>query len=167
MDAATLPATTAPEGTACRSCGGRTIGWGKDRAGNTRRRCKACGVTVALIPVRPLGSMRIDLDKAVLILSLLTEGTSIRSAERISGTHRDTIMRLLRKAGEKCETLLNRLVRNVEVNDVQCDELWNFVGMKEKTKLRLGNTDPETGDVYTFVGIERESKLVLAFHMGR
>jgi hypothetical protein len=50
--------------------------------------------------------------------SLLTEGTSIRSAERISGTHRDTICSLLRKAGAKCEALLNRLVRNVEVRSI-------------------------------------------------
>jgi IS1 family transposase/transposase-like protein len=167
MNAATPQPTIAPEGTACRSCGGRTIGWGKDRNGNTRRRCKACGVTVALVPARPLGAMRLDMDKAVLILSLLTEGTSIRSAERISGVHRDTIMRLLRLAGEKCETLLDRLVSNIEAKDVQADELWNFVGMKEKTKQRLGKTDPELGDAYTFVGIERESKLALAYHMGR
>src|SRR5436305_5325448 len=137
MNASPQP-TTAPEGTACRTCGGPVIRWGKDAHGNPRRFCKACRKSYSIVPPRPLGSMRIDLDKAVLILSLLTEGTSIRSAERISGTHRDTIMRLLRKAGEKCETLLNRLIRKVEVNDVQCDELWNFVGMKEKTKLRLG-----------------------------
>ncbi|MFY9819923.1 MAG: IS1 family transposase [Thermoanaerobaculia bacterium] len=167
MNASPTDPMTAPEGTACRSCGGRTIGWGKDRKGNARRRCKACGVTVALVPVRPLGTMRLDMDKAVLVLSLLTEGSSIRSSERISGVHRDTIMRLLRVAGAKCETLLDRLVRNVPVKDVQADELWNFVGMKEKTKQRLGKTDPELGDAYTFVGIERETKLALAFHMGR
>jgi lambda repressor-like predicted transcriptional regulator len=111
--------------------------------------------------------MRLDMDKAVLILSLLTEGASIRSAERISGTHRDTVMRLLRFAGAKCEALLNRLVRGVEVQDVQCDELWNFCGMKEKTKARLKKTDPELGDCFTFVGIERTSKLALGFHLGR
>jgi transposase-like protein len=134
MNAATLPTTTAPEGTACRSCGGRTIGWGKDRKGNARRRCKVCGVTVALVPVRPLGTMRLDMEKAVLCVSLLAEGSSIRSTERVSGVHRDTIMRLLRLAGAKCDTLLSKLVRNVPVQDVQADELWSFVGMKEKTK---------------------------------
>jgi transposase-like protein/IS1 family transposase len=152
---------------ACRSCGEPTIGWGKDKAGNPRRKCKACRSTFGLIQARPLGAMRIDLDRAVLILSLLTEGTSIRSAERISGTHRDTIMRLLRKAGEKCESLMDRLVRRVPVEDVQADELWCFVGMKERTKKIKKNTDPEMGDAYTFVGIERNSKLALAHHMGR
>jgi len=97
----------------------------------------------------------------------LTEGSSIRSTERISGVHRDTIMRLLRVAGAKCESLLNRLVRGVEVKDVQADELWCFVGMKEKTKKRNKIMDPEMGDAYTFVGLERDSKLALAFHLGR
>lgn len=162
----TIPAATS-EGTACRSCGGRTIGWGKDAHGNARRKCKACRATFGIIPPRPLGAMRIDMDRAVLILSLLTEGTSIRSAERISHTHRDTIMRLLRKAGAKCEALLNRLVRGVEVKDVQADELWCFVGMKEKTKARKGKTDPELGDAYTWIALERENKLALSWHMGR
>ncbi len=151
----------------CPACGGRTILWGKDREGRARRRCKSCGMTTADIPPRPLGSMRLSLDKATLCLSLLTEGSSIRSTERVSGVHRDTIMRLLRVAGEKCESLLNRLVRGVGVEDVQCDELWNFVGMKEKTKARKQITDPELGDAYTFVGIERNTKLALGFHLGR
>ena len=124
-------------------------------------------MTFAIIPPRPLGTMRLDLDRAVLCLSLLTEGSSIRSTERITGTHRDTIMRLLRVAGAKCEALLSRLVCDIKVEDVQCDELWNFVGMKEKTKKLKKNTDPEMGDVYTFTGIERNSKLLLGFHMGR
>jgi transposase-like protein len=162
MDA---PATTpAP---ACRTCGGRTIGWGKDRDGNPRRKCKTCKATFGIIPARPLGSMRLDLDKATLCLSLLTEGNSVRSTERVSGVHRDTICRLLRVAGEKCEALLNRLVRGVEVNDLQADELWCFVGMKEKTKKRLRLDSPELGDAYTFIGMDRESKLAVSWHLGR
>jgi IS1 family transposase/transposase-like protein len=156
-----------PNPTACRSCGGPTIGWGKDRDGNPRRKCKACRSTFGLIPARPLGAMRLDMDRAVLCLSLLTEGSSIRSTERITGTHRDTICSLLRIAGAKCEALLSRLVRNVPVADVQADELWCFVGMKERTKKIKKNGDPEMGDAYTFVGLERDSKLALAFHLGR
>jgi transposase-like protein/IS1 family transposase len=153
--------------TACRTCGSPTIGWGKDKHGNPRRKCKACRSTFGIIPARPLGAMRIDLDRAVLCLSMLTEGSSIRSTERITGTHRDTICRLLRVAGAKCEALLDRLVRRVPVEDVQADELWCFVGMKERTKKIKKNTDPEMGDAYTFVGIERNSKLALAHHVGR
>ena len=140
----------------------KTIGWGKDRHGNPRRKCKDCGATYGIIPERPLGSMRLPLDKATMVVSLLTEGSSIRSAERVTGVHRDTICRLLRKVGAKCEALLNRTVAQVPVKDVQADEIWSFVGMKEKTKVRKQVADPELGDAYTFVGMERHSKLVLA-----
>jgi IS1 family transposase/transposase-like protein len=159
--------TPTPNPTSCRSCGGPTIGWGKDKEGNPRRKCKACRSTFGIIPARPLGAMRLDLDKAVLCVSLLTEGSSIRSTERITGVHRDTICSLLVKVGEKCEALLNRLVRHIPVKDVQADELWCFVGMKERTKKITKNGDPEMGDAYTFVGLERDSKLALAFHLGR
>lgn len=160
--------TPTPAPITCRTCGGRTIGWGKDREGNARRKCKGtCGATFGLIPERPLGTMRISLEKATLCVHLLTEGSSIRSAERITGTHRDTICRLLRVVGGKCEDLLNRLVSKVPVQDVQADEIWSFVGMKEKTKFRKQLADPELGDAYTFVGMERTSKLVLAWHLGR
>jgi IS1 family transposase/transposase-like protein len=161
---ATNPTTTP---NACRACGGRTIGWGKDRQGNPRRFCKACKVSFSIIPPRPLGTLRLSLDKATLCVSLLTEGSSIRSTERVTGVHRDTICRLLRVVGGKCSDLLGRLVHGVQVADVQCDELWSYVGMKEKTKLRRKVTDPELGDAYTFLAVERESKLLLAHHVGR
>jgi IS1 family transposase/transposase-like protein len=156
-----------PAPIACRTCGGRTIGWGRDREGNARRKCKACGATFGIIPARPLGTMRISMEKATLCVHLLTEGSSIRSTERITGTHRDTICRLLRVVGGKCEELLGRLVRGVKVADVQCDELWSYVAMKEKTKFRKQITDPEIGDAYTFLAVERGSKLLLAHHVGR
>jgi len=146
---------------------GQTIGWGKDRSGNVRRRCKDCGKVLSIVPARPLGRMRISLDDATLVLSLLTEGSSIRSAERVSGIHRDTICKLLRVAGEKCEALLSRLVKQVPATDVQCDELWSVVKMKERTKAKKGITDPEIGDAYTFLAVERDSKLLLAHHVGR
>jgi IS1 family transposase len=96
---------------------------------------------------------------------MLVEGTSVRSVERITGVHRDTILRLLVLAGEKCEKLMGRLIVNVPVNDVQGDEIWGFIGKKEKA-LRPGD-DPTFGDAYTFVAIERHSKLVLNFALGK
>jgi len=159
------PATTTP--TACREpeCSGRLIRWGRDR-GFQRWRCKDCGATFADIPERPMGTMRLPVDKATLCLSMLTEGSSIRSAERVSGVHRDTIMRLLRFAGAKAEALLSA-VRGVEVQDVQGDEIWGFVKMKDKTKVENGITDPQMGDAWTYVAVERHTKLVLSWHVGR
>jgi transposase-like protein/IS1 family transposase len=158
--------TTTPAATKCRDCSGPMIRWGKDR-GFQRWRCKSCKATYADIPHRPLGRMRLDQAKATLCLSLLTEGSSVRSTERVTGIHRDTICRLLIVAGQKAQGLLNSLVRRVEVKDVQADEIWGFVGMKERTKTSKGMTDPRIGDAYTFVAIERTSKVILAHHLGR
>ena len=109
--------------------------------------------------------MTVPMEKAVLALQLLLEGSSIRSTERITGLHRDTIMRLLVLAGEKCEKLMGRMIVNVPVKDVQADEIWSFLGCKEKA--RKPGDDPNRGDCYCFVAIERNTKLVLNFALGR
>jgi len=152
----------------CAECNADTIKWGKDRNGHQRHRCRDCGVTVTdTPPPSPIAPMRLSMDRATLVLSLLVEGMSIRSAERITGHHRDTITRLLVLAGGKCAALLDRLMVGVGVEDVEADEIWAYVGMKEKTKKEQGIEDPHVGDAYTFVAIERTSKLVLAHHLGR
>jgi len=58
-------------------------------------------------------------------------------------------------------------IHGLRVKDVQCDELWGYVGMKEKTKAKKGQHETTVGDAYTFVAIERHRKLVLAWHLGR
>ncbi len=73
-------------------------------------------------------------------------------------------MKILLLAGNRCERLLESKVRNVPVSDVQCDEMWGFVGCKEK---RNYTGDPERGDAYCFVAIESNTKLVLTWHLGR
>ena len=57
------------------------------------------------------------------ILRLMVEGMSVRSIERITGVHRDTILRVLVNAGKGCERMLESAIRAVPVSDVQCDEL--------------------------------------------
>src|ERR1700716_3821796 len=69
-------------------------------------------------------------------------------------------------AGERCEQLMTEKIKSVSVKDVEADEIWGFVGMKKMTKLRKDVTDPKVGDAYTFVGIERNTKLILAWHLG-
>lgn len=103
-------------------------------------------------------------EKATLILKMLVEGVSIRSIERLTGVHRDTILRILVVAGERCERLLEEKIRAVPVRDVQCDEIWGFVGCKQKNNL---NDDPQRGDAYCFVGMERNTKLIISWHLGR
>jgi transposase-like protein/IS1 family transposase len=141
--------------------------FGKDRRGNQRYRCRTCRKTFSERPARPLGAMRLPVEKAELILHLLTEGSAIRAIERITGTEKKTILRLLAQVGGDCERMLSDLVKGVAVQDVQSDEVWGYVRCKEGTKKRRGIEDPEAGDAYCYIGIERASKLVLAWHLGR
>lgn len=107
-------------------------------------------------------------EKVLLCLNLLVEGSSIRSTERITGVHRDTIISLLKIVGEKCLAIQESLVRNVKVKDVQADEIWAYVGMKQKTANQNGLGDDEKiGNAYTFTAIESTSKLIVAWHLGR
>lgn len=140
--------------------------WGKDRAGHQRHRCRACRKITLDKPADPLGSMRVDFGKAAFALRLLLEGMSIRATERMTGLHRDTLCDLVLTAGENCAAFLRKTVRDVPARDVQCDELWSFTAMKEKTRVLRGR-DEQVGDTYTFIGFDRETKLVLAYHVGR
>ena len=152
----------------CPRCETRCKRFGKHRNGLQRYRCNHCRKTYTEEHKRPLGAMTVPVERAVLALQLLIEGTSIRSTERITGLHRDTILRLLILTGERCEKLLGRKIRNVPVKDVQCDEIWGYIFKKEghKTTEEI-ETDDTIGDAYTFVAIERNTKLVLNFALGR
>jgi transposase-like protein/IS1 family transposase len=151
----------------CPHCQSATKKFGRTNDGRQRFRCLSCRKISAEARERPLGDMRLPLERALLCLQLLCEGSSVRAVERITGTEKKTILRLLCQVGAGCERLLAERVREVPVADVECDELWTFVRCKEATKTRKGITDLEAGDAYTFVAMERSSKLVLAFKVGR
>ena len=91
--------------------------FGKDRHGNQRYRCLLCGVTwMAKKPKSPLAPMRIPVKTAKMILQLLLEGSSIRSAERITGTNRDTICRLIVRFGDACRRFLDQRMRGLTLD---------------------------------------------------
>lgn len=153
----------------CPTCqSAQTKKFGKDRYGNQRFRCNACKATFQEEREKPLGEMTLAIDKAISVLRHLVEGCSIRTTERLTGVHRDTILSLLEQVGEKCIRVFDELVQSIPVKDVQCDEIWGFVQMKEKTKKAQGKDDDETlGDAWCFVGMDQHTKLILAWHLGR
>ena len=150
----------------CPTCDKPSKKFGKDRKGNQRFRCLSCGKTFQEPRVKILDKMTLADDKALSVLSHLIEGCSIRTTERLTGVHRDTIMRLLLMAGAKCEAMMEKRIHGLKVSDVQCDEVWSYVGMKNKTKTRKGETSDELGDAWTFTAIESNTKLILAWHLG-
>jgi transposase-like protein/IS1 family transposase len=147
----------------CHVCQANAKRFGKDRKGNQRFRCLSCSKTFT--NQERVEGKYLPMDKAVLCLTLLVEGNSLRSVERITGVTLRTLLDLLLLVGEKCERLLSDKVKGVPVRDVQADELWGFCGMKQRTAKLNNNTDPTVGDAWTYVAIERHSKLVLAWHL--
>jgi IS1 family transposase len=103
----------------------------------------------------------------IRILHCLVEGTSVRATARLCDVEPNTVLAMLKLTGESCERIMGRNVRNIKVNDVQCDEIWGFVQKKESHKRPSEAHDDSKGDAYTFVAIERDSKLVLNFALGR
>jgi len=151
----------------CPTCQTEARKFGRDRDGNQRYQCLTCRKTFADRPVRPLGDMRIDLDRAIQVLQLLVEGMSIRAAMRVTRVNRSTILDLLAFIGTSCERMMATRFVGLPVADVQVDEVWGFVGMKEKTRERFYAGLEEAGDAYCFIAIERTSKLIMAWHQGR
>jgi len=149
----------------CEACKVDCQRFGKHRNGLRRFRCPNCRKTYTETHARVLDSMYIPQEKAILALRLLLEGNSIRSTERITDLDRNTIMSLLVKAGDRCQTLMISKIHNLKVEDVEADEIWGFVGKKEGHKS--DDDGAEVGDAYCFVGMERSTKLVLAWHLGK
>jgi transposase-like protein/IS1 family transposase len=153
----------------CSECGAACSKAGKRSDGAQRYRCTECGKTSSDQKEQEniFGTKQAVNDSAALLaLQLLVEGNSIRSTERITGLHRDTIMKLLVKAGTRCEAVMNS-IRNVPVKDVQADEIWSFVGKKESNRAYGDKNFHYIGDAWTFIGIDRSTKLVLAFEVGK
>ena len=116
----------------CHNCQITCNRFGKHRNGLQRFRCSQCRKTFTEDHVRPLAEMRLPMDKAATVLQLLLEGMSVRSVERVTQVHRDTILRLLVLAGERCTKLMDKKMRALRCKRVQCDEIWGFVGKKAR-----------------------------------
>jgi transposase-like protein/IS1 family transposase len=140
--------------------------FGRDRNGNQRHRCVLCGKTWTENRVQPIGEMRIDEAKAIQVLEMLLEGVSIRSTVRLTHVAKGTILSLLEVVGRRALTYWQTKMQSLPAASIQCDEIWGFVGCKEKTRKRL-HLGEEFGDTYTYTAIERDSKLLLAWHQGR
>lgn len=105
--------------------------------------------------------------KRAQILSMLCEGSSMRSISRVVDVSINTVTRYLIVAGQACSEFHDTTVRKVASKRVQCDEIWSFCGMKEKTAKAKGTDRPVgVGDVWTWTGIDADSKLILSWLVG-
>lgn len=105
-------------------------------------------------------------EKQIAAISALVEGNSIRSTERMIGVHRDTIMRLLVRVGTGCERLLDESMHGLACKRLQVDEIWAYVDKKQR-HLTIHDDPTRTGDVWTFVAIDADTKLVPSYRIGQ
>lgn len=104
-------------------------------------------------------------DKQIAVINMLAEGSSMRAISRITGVHQDTICRLGVRVGQGCAKLLDQKMRDLTCRFLQFDEIWGFIGKKEKHLMP--EDDPTLGDVWTFCAIDAETKLMPSFKVGK
>lgn len=108
----------------------------------------------------------LSIEKQVIAIHALAEGNSIRSIERMTGIHRDTIMRLGIKIGQSCQELMDEKMRNLTLTNIEVDEIWGFIGKKKKN-LKHGDDRNVLGDVWTWVALDSETKLIPSYVIGK
>ena len=104
-------------------------------------------------------------EKKLSVIAALVEGNSVRSTERMTGVHRDTICRLLVETGDHCAEIMDSTMRNLRCQYVQCDEIWTFVGKKAR-QIQYGDS-VELGDQWVFVAMDEPTKLIPVFTVGK
>ncbi len=110
---------------------------------------------------------RLTQEKQSLVISALVEGNSIRATCRMTGVAKGTVLKLLENVGKACRDYQRKKLKNLLCQRIQCDEIWSFCYAKEKNVPEECRGVLGFGDVYTWVAICAESKLVLSWFVGR
>ena len=149
----------------CICCNGETKwrGFYRNKNFNVQRyECLKCGTSFS--DKQPLDNLRVDFKQACQVLAMLAEGCGIRAVSRLTGLHQQTVLNVLARAGSKCGRFLDVTVRNVQPESVQADEMFCFVGCKEKANL---THDPFRGSQYLFLAMDSKSKLIISHVIGQ
>ncbi|HEY3383903.1 MAG TPA: DDE-type integrase/transposase/recombinase [Vicinamibacterales bacterium] len=109
---------------------------------------------------------KLSVEKRAAVVAALVEGCSIRATVRLTGVAKNTIVKLLTELGPACEKFHDGAVRNVRSRRVQCDEIWSFVGAKQKNVPAEKAGQFGIGDVWTWTAIDADSKLIVSWLVG-
>jgi IS1 family transposase len=110
---------------------------------------------------------KLDTAKRVQIVSALVEGCSIRAIVRMTGASKNTIAKLLVDLGKACADHLNKSLVNLTSERIECDEIWSFVAAKQANVTpELRERNPHAGDVWTWVAMDPDTKLVCSVCVG-
>jgi IS1 family transposase len=116
-------------------------------------------------PFRDRAVSHLSIDRQAAVIAALCEGVSIRATERLTGIHRDTVMRLGAKIGQGCNALHGKLMTNLHCSRVELDEVWSFV---KKKRRNVQEHDPETvGDQFIYLAMDSTSKAIISWFVGK
>jgi IS1 family transposase len=107
---------------------------------------------------------RLTIEKRAAVIASLVEGNSIRATVRMTGVAKNTVTKLLVDMGTVCSVHQDRVMRNLTCERIQCDEIWAFVGSKQKNVPE--GKEGEYGDIWTWVAIDADTKLVPTYRVG-
>ena len=109
---------------------------------------------------------KLPFEKRVQALTMLVEGSSMRSVSRVLGIDMGAVTKLLEGAGEACLAYHNETVRDVVARHVQCDEIWAFCYAKQKNAERAKGVVDKAGDVWTWTAVDSDTKLIISWLVG-
>lgn len=109
---------------------------------------------------------RLPRETRIFIIKCLVEGMSIRATARLADVSKNTVAKLLRDAGQACAAYQNEVLRGLICSRIEVDEIWSFVYAKAKNVPRAKSAPPEAGDVWTWVAIDADTKLVPTWRIG-
>src|SRR5712692_8716747 len=110
---------------------------------------------------------RMDTKRRAQVVRCLIEGCSINSTVRMTGVAKHTVLKLLVELGAACSEFLDATMRNLPCERIQVDEVWQFVGAKQKNvKPRHFENDGYAGDVWTWTAIDADTKLIPCWMLG-
>jgi IS1 family transposase len=106
---------------------------------------------------------KLSIAKRAQILSMLVEGSSMRSVSRVADVSINTVAKLLADAGEACAAFHDETVRGVQSKRVQCDEIWSFVYAKKRNVEDAKGAPEGAGDAWTWTALDADTKLIVSF----
>lgn len=109
---------------------------------------------------------KLAIEKQEAVIRALVEGCSVRSTERMTGVHRDTILRLMVRVGNASEIILDDMMRGLNCERIEVDEIWTYVGKKQR-HVSSDDNPSEVGDFYTWVAMDADTKLVPTYRVGK
>ena len=110
---------------------------------------------------------KLSIERQAQIIKVLYEGNSIRSTSRITDSSINTVVKLLKEVGAACLDYQDKTLRNLTCKRIECDEIWNFCHLKERNVPEEHKGEFGYGDIWTFVAIDADSKLILSWLIGK